>query len=552
MKRMLALAGAVVLVTTLAACSAGTSISTKSDNAKGQSGLFPASKLVETTPAGTTSVDSVTWALSTGEPPTLNPVQSGTDSSYVVNANLCENLLTVTPTFAVAPALATKAEWTNPTTFQIDLRSEVKFWDGTPMTADDVAYSLQQNANPASGSVNVGLFAGVKSIAATGPLQVTLTFAAPNSQFRNALATNAGVVFEKAYAEKAGKTLGTSQGGLMCTGPFELKSWTPGKNIVTTANPDYWNGTPKVKKLTYVFIADNATLTSALLSGEVDGAHDLPTSSAKTLSSSSSGSLFFGPSTGTLSFGPVASSGPAADPRVREALNLAIDKTAYVKNVLAGYGAVAKTFSVPLTFTGLPDASIYQKGYDALPDVKVDLKKAKQLIAEAKPEKKTLVLAIPAGNDELLQSATIIQAAGKELGLTISIKQLQATDFAGLFYDANARKGIDFISTMGYLNAPGPIANASFFTMPQPLGLFNWSGYSDPQVTKYLDAANFTTDETQAAQDFVKAQAIFNTAQVQVTLGEKYASVYLNSKLTGATVSFAYIGSPWALHLGGK
>lgn len=550
MKRMLLVAGGFLLVVALAACSSGTHGATGGDPSS--SGLYPASKLVTTTPAATKPVDAVTWGLAAGEPPTLNPVQSGTDSSYIVEANLCENLLALTPKFSVAPALATQAVWSDPTTFTIDLRSGVTFWDGQPMTAEDVAYSLQQSANPASGSVNVGVFSGVKSIDVTGPLQVTLHFAAPDSQFRNALATNAGVVFEKAFAQKEGKLLGTAQGGLMCTGPFELKSWTPGKNIVTTANPHYWNGTPKAKKLTFVFIPNNSTLTSALMSGEVDGAYDIPTSSASALSKTKSGTLSFGPSTGTLSFGPVASSGPAADPRVREALSLAIDREAYVKNVLGGYGAVAKTFSVPLTFTGLPDAATYQKGYDALPTPKVDLAKAKQLIAEAKPAHKTLVLAIPAGNDELLQSATIIQAAGKQIGLTISIKQLQATDFAGLFYNASARSGIDFIATMAYLNAPGPIANASFFTLPQPQGLFNWSGYSDPQVTASLEAAFATTDESQAAAQFVKAQAIFNAAQVQVTLGQKYSSLFLNSSLTGATVSFAYVGSPWALHLGAK
>jgi peptide/nickel transport system substrate-binding protein len=548
MKRTFAVGTALIAVAGLAACTSGNS----AGGSRNGTGLYPASKLITTTPAATKPVAKVTWGLVTGEPTTLNPVQAGTDSAYVVNANLCENLLTLTPKFGVAPGLATSAKWTDRTTFTITVRHGVKFWDGTPMTAADVAYSLQQNANPKSGSVSVGLFEGVTSIAATGSDTVVVKFKTPNSQFRTAMATSAGVVFEKAYAEKAGKSLGAPGGGLMCTGPFELKSWTAGKNIVTTANPDYWNGKPLVKELDYEFIPDNATLTASLRSGEVDGAYDLPTSSARALAKGTNGAVHFGPSTGTLSFGPVASTGPAADPRVRQALNLAIDKQAYVRTVLGGYGYVAKTFSVPATFTGLPDAAIYQKGYDALPAAKTDLAAAKKLVAQANPGKKPLVLAIPAGNQELLQSATIIQAAGKQLGLTITIKQLQATDFAGLFYSASARKGIDFLATMGYLNAPGPIANATFFTMPPPMGLYNWSQYSNPTVTKYLTAANTTTSDTAAAQDFAKAQRVFNPAQVQVTLGGKYSSVFLSNKLTGATVSFAYVGLPWALHLGAK
>lgn len=542
MKRLVAAATALSLAVILTACS--------SSGSGNEAKLFDPSKLVSTTPASTTSVDKVTWGLGAGEPPTLNPVQSGTDSSYIVLSNLCENLLTLKPDFSVGPGLAKSVDWAGDTKLVIDLRTDVKFWDGKPMTAEDVAYSLQQNMTSDSGSVNSSNFASVASIDITGPSQVTLTFKAPNSQFRTNLASTVGVVFEKAYAESAGKNLGTPDGGLMCTGPYKLDKWNAGKNIVTSANDLYWNGKPLVKELDYVFIPDSSTLTSALTSGEVDGAYDIPVPSASTFSNAANGSLFVGPSTATISFGPTASTGPATDPRVREALNLAIDKSQFVAAVLKGYGRTAKTFNPPLSFSGLDGASIYQKGYDGLPATTPDIEKAKKLIAEAKPGTKPLVFAIQAGDQQSLQSATIVQAAAKQIGLTMTIKQMQATDFANIFYDAKAREGTDFVGTTGYLVAPGPLTYAQYFALPG--GLFNWSNYQNADVTKYLTASEQTTDPQKAAEAFVKAQAIYNDAQLQVTLGEKYSTLFLNKKLTGAVSSMAYISSPWALHLGGK
>lgn len=549
MKKPIALTGAALLTVGLAACGSGGS---SKDPSGSPAATFSPSKLATTTPAGSKTVDSVTWGVPTGEPRSLDPVKAGTDSEYVILGNMCEHLLALNPDFSVGAGLATSAEWANPVTLVINLRKDVKFWDGKPMTPADVVYSLRRNMDPKTGSVNIGQYAGVKSIAASGAHQVTVHMKFPDSQFRNSLATTSGTVIEKAYSSAHKKSFGTAAGGLMCTGPFEFKSWKSGKNIVATANPHYWNGDPKTHKLTFEFIADNSTLTSALLSGEIDGAYDVPLTSADSFEKSKTGSLHFGPSTATLSFGPASASGPASKPVVRRALDLAIDKSAFVQNVLKGYGTTVKTFNPPLTFTGLPEADIYQKGYDALPARKQDLAKAKKLIAGAHLKTTDLVLAIPSGNEQLLQTATIVQAAAKKIGLTMQIKQMQAVDFAGLFYSEKARKGIDFVATMGYLNAPGPISNASFFAQPAPRGLFNWSKYNNPKVTKLLTKAEQSIRPKEAARNFVAAQKIFAHDNLQVSLGLKYSNLYLSDKLSGATVSFAYIGSPWALHLGGK
>ncbi|MEF2978366.1 ABC transporter substrate-binding protein [Subtercola sp. YIM 133946] len=537
-------AAAGIAVLLLAGCTAG------SNGGSNTTAPFDPSTLVSTTPAGTNPVDKVTWGIQAGEPSSLDPVRIGSDSQYQIIGNMCEALLQVQPDFSTAPGLATDASYDTSGNVVINLRPGVTFWDGTPMTADDVAYSLQRSADPTSGSITVAAFERVANIAATGPLQVTVSFTTPDSQFLNAIAGPAGFVFEKAFSTAAGAGLGTPTGGVMCTGPFSFTSWTSGKDILLTANPDYWGGAPLVKQLDFVFTDSDATLTNALVSGEIDGAFDVPVAAMSQLRSSSTGSVYVGPSNATSSFGPASATGPGADPNVREALNLAIDKNSYVSTVLGGYGTVAKTFTTPFMWEGLADAGVYKAGYDALPTDGYDLAKAKQLVADAHLSTTDLTMAIPAGAQQILQSATIVQAAAKQLGLNITIKQLQATDFGNLFYDPSAREGIDFVATTGYLDTPGAYAYASLFALPG--GLFNWTNYSDDQVTALLQDGRTTQDQTKAAQDFVAAQAIYAPAQLQVTLANQYTRVFLSSKLTGVTTSFSYIVSPWALKLGGK
>ncbi|WP_235493236.1 ABC transporter substrate-binding protein [Leifsonia sp. Leaf336] len=510
--------------------------------------------IVDSQPAGTKTVDKVTWAIVEGEPATLNPAAS----ANLIIPNLCDNLLTLQPDYSIKPGIAKSAEFVNPTTFVIELRDDVKFWDGTPVTADDVVYSLGLNMNPTSQWY--GAFALVnpapgQGIVATGPHEVTVHFVAPDSAFRDALSGQGAAVMEKAYGEKVGAALGTADGGLMCTGPYELAKggWKAGSEIDTTANPSYWNGKVLAKNLNYTFVSDGSTLTTALTQGEIDGAINVPPSSRSAFQGGA-GTLTIGHSTASYGFGPASATGLAANPKIRQALSMAIDRQQYIDTVVNGLGYVQKTIVPEFSFQTMQEAKTYQAGYDALPTPKVDIAGAKKLIKNSGEDvSKPLVVAVPAGATQFLQTATIMQSAAKQIGLSIKIDEMQASDFGALFYDPTKRQGVDFVATQGYLETPGVVGYPSLFVLPADKGgVFNWSNYSNPEVTQHMLAARSATDPQTAANEFVSAQKIFAPDQLQTTLAGTYQLTYLNKKLTGVTTSVAAYDSPWALRLGGK
>jgi peptide/nickel transport system substrate-binding protein len=520
------------------------------DGAKGAP-TTEAARLTLTTPAATGTVDQVTWALPTGEPTTIDPAKTGDASSSSVVANLCDNLFRIQPDFSTKPGLAEAVEQPDARTMVLKIRDGVTFWDGVKLTAEDVVYSLKRNSDPAVQGVSAGAFMNVASIAASGPLEVTLKLERPDSALLPVLSGVAGAISEKAYATKAGKAYGTPSGGLMCSGPFKLDKWTAGESVAISANPNYWDADlkPKVQHLTFKFIPDSSTLTSALLAGEVDGTYEAPVGSRSALGKSAQGTLYMGPSSASVSFGPTTDTGPAADPKVRRALDLAIDKDAFVKNVLRGAGEPLKTFTPPFVYDGSEAKAVYEQGYAALPDNrKADLDQAKRLIAEAKPAKKTLTIVIAAGSQLELQVATIVQAAARSLGLDMKIKQLQATQFSALFYDASLRKDYDFVATTGYIETPSVLTYAPLFAIKG--GLFNWSGYDNPVAARELIAAQSTIDPTKSAEHFVKAQAAYAPDDLQISLAVAYELLFMNKRITGAPASFAYISSPWAARLG--
>lgn len=510
-------------------------------------------ELVDALPAGTTEVDEVTWALVEGEPRSLVP---GADYNFV-QPNLCDSLLRVQPDFSVAPGIAESADWIDPVTFVIDIRPGVTFWDGSPVTAEDVVYSLERHRSDVT-SAFYGAFVLVApegGIEITGENQVTVRFVAPDSTFRDALSGGAGAVLSKAVSEAQGPALGTSGGELLCAGPFMLDSWTPGSEIVIVANEAYWDGAPLVKKMTFRFISDGTTLTNALLEGEVDGAFNVPPASRTSFEASDQGRLVIGPSTASFSFGPARDTGAGANPMIRQALSLAIDREQYISTVLGGLGQPLSTFVAPFSWSGSPAAETYQAGYDALEAPQLDLDEAKRLVAESGEDTSVpLRIAIPAGSKELSQTAAIVQSAGQHIGLTIEIDERQAADFAAIFLpDPGPRENIDFVATTGYMETPGVLAYPQLFLLPPDLGgIFNWSGYANPEVTALLEASRTAPDAGTAAEAYVDAQEIFAPDLLQVTLAGAYHTTFLSDELTGVTTSVAAYASPWALRLGGE
>ncbi|PZS07117.1 MAG: ABC transporter substrate-binding protein, partial [Chloroflexi bacterium] len=338
-----------------------------------------------TTPPAKGRLASVTWDLPYGEPTSVDPAQSAAQSENGPLANMCESLLRMTPQFGYSPGLASSYSHPTPTTWVYNIRQGVRFWDGKPLTANDVVYSLNRNLDPKVASLwNDPFFVNVKNISKTGPNQVTVTLSRPDAVFNEMMATAAGAIGEASYIQAKGKTYGTAKGRLMCTGPYEFQSWTPGVDLVMTRNPHYWDTSlqPKVQEVKFDFLTNPTTITNGLLSGQLDGTYEAPISAVPTLQHSTIGKLYLGLSTefGNLSF--TAKPGPIQDPKIRRALSLVINRQAIASTILKGTAVPIYSLDYPSTW-GYAKPT-FQQGYSALTRSEAtNVAEAKRLVHEA-------------------------------------------------------------------------------------------------------------------------------------------------------------------------
>src|SRR5262249_52012179 len=155
-----------------------------------------------------------------------------------VAINAVEPLTILTAEGEFKPWLAERAEQVSPTEWEYDIRDGVKFWDGNPVTVDDVIFSLEHYGAPES--VGVGYFVNVDSIepADDDPVKVTLTN--PDPTWPYTVASGYSAIFEKAYFEANEDTYGDPGTLVMGTGPWKFESLDPTAGAELVANPDWW------------------------------------------------------------------------------------------------------------------------------------------------------------------------------------------------------------------------------------------------------------------------------------------------------------------------
>jgi len=507
-------------------------------------------EITDRQPAATKPIDAITWALPYGEPTTIDPIQAGDYAPDFMVSQMCDFLLRFTPKWELEPGLAESWDQPDDKTLVFKLREGVTFWDGEPMTVDDVVYSLKRNLDEAAGSLTAPYFKNVRSIEGTGPSEVTVRFKAPDELFLKEMAAGPGAVVQRAFTERAGKKVGTPRGGIMCTGPYEFVSWKPGTELRLQKNDDYWDPSlqPRIGKVTVSFMSETTTLTSALLSGEVDGAYGVPATSIPALSRADTGTLYYGESTQQLGIYSARPAGLMADPNVRKALSLAIDRRAIAEKV---YGGAAIPNQAVVSNTREQEAkAVYEEGWKTLPSVDVDLEAAKELIAAVPDPTQPIVLAAPAGDQATLDVATLVQDAGKQLGLNVEIRPLQPLDLSNFYYKPEFRKGYDGVLSVSFSDHPDPLNFLPYVVYPD--SYFNYSGWDSPEAVRLTDRAQRTLDPEARAEMLMQVLKLEADDRVTIPLLGLANVSFISNAIGGAPTSFAYLWMPDFASMGGK
>ncbi|WP_370679959.1 ABC transporter substrate-binding protein [Comamonas sp. GB3 AK4-5] len=377
------------------------------------------------TSVGLAQAETVRWARS-ADVTTLDPHVFNTGTNFVLMHQMYETLVNRSADGKLVPTLALSWKMTSdPTVWEFKLRPNVKFHDGTPFTAKDVVFSLNRAKGP-NAQVK-SLLASMEEVKALDDLTVQVKTKGPNLIFPDNL-TNLFIMSEKwskangaaDTQDAASKTENGATRAENGTGPYVLASREVDSKTVMKLNPNYWGkgqAPLQVTELVFLPIKSPATRVAALLSGEVDFAQDIPAQDVARLKQDSKLRINEGPenrsiflamnvSVPELKSSNVKGKNPFADLKVRQAVELAIDRDAIKRSVMRG-------LSIPTGMMAPSFVNGYDKAMAAYP--KADVAKSKALLAEAGyPNGFTVTLHSP--NDRYVNDEAISTAVAGFLG----------------------------------------------------------------------------------------------------------------------------------------
>ena len=421
---------------------------------------------------GTASAQSLNMAMS-AQPDTLDPQATAATSAFQVTKSLYDTLVDVSPKGEIVPSLA--SSWRiGPDGLRYTFHLvQTAFSDGTPFTSADVKASIERIQSASLASPKRTEFAMIASVTTPDPRTAVLNLSKPNPAMLATLASGWGAILP-AKAIAAGRNFATHPIG---TGPFRLQRWTQGSSLTLIRNPDYFKGAPKLTNVTIRFVKDAAVQLQGLISGEFDVIDTVTAADQPTVQKNPELRLVRQPS-GLVLVAAINNRRPYLDdPRVRRALNLAVDKQT-ILDVAYGGGKAVGTF-MDAGSPWLPP-SIKPFPYDPA--------KAKQLLkAAGVPIHWTLDLVLPQPYPSHIKAGQMLQAMLEQVGVNARIRVVEW----GVWLSTVYRGQHDFdLTVIGHTGKLDPSLRLGGYGDPKT----NYVGYDDPAVVKELAGAASETD----------------------------------------------------------
>lgn len=430
-------------------------------------------------------------------------------SATVVSGTIYEGLTAIDKDLKVVPGLAeTWSVSPDGLSYTFKLRSGVTFHNGAPMTAEDVAASFRRVQSKEIGSPLASRLAAVASIGVIDQLSVELKLKEPSAPLLSALATIAIVPRQMETNKDA------LQKQPVGTGPFKFETWQPNGYVLLVRNEAYREaGKPKLEGLKFNIVPESSTRQVGLLSGQYTLLPQVDAATALQLQGKPNVNLTQTLELSNTVIGLNVSRPPFDNPKVREALNYALDRKAIIAAALYGAGVPAGPLSPALKQWARPVSDFPCYGHDP--------QKARALLQEAGfSAGQPLVMRVLAARQDIKDIAQVVQAELAEVGIKIDLQNEETGQFVQNWRNSN----FDLFASA---NAGGADPDEFLYRTFRSGGSTNVFKYSDAAVDQDLD-------EARRIQDTGQRKAIYDRLQARLACSGPVASIAYGTLFSAA------------------
>ncbi len=449
-------------------------------------------------------------------PNSLDP-RIGTDAmAERIGGLLFDALVMKDEHFQMKPWLATSWEQPDPLTWVFQLRDGVRFQSGAPLTADDVAWTINSLLDGSLLTSKSGAFAHVARAEATSRLTVTIRMKSADASLLFNLSDGLFGVVPKG----SGKDFGRAPIG---SGPFRFVSAEQDKDVIVERNPNYWAGEPKIERVRFAVVPDAVTVALELEKGSADiASNELTLDMVHALENRPGLKTETGVGSPVMYLNFNVVRGPLADARVRQAIACAMDRQAIIDAVWRGRARLADTL--------LPASHWAAASSSMLTLWPHDVARARSLLAQA-GYSRGLQLEMKTSTDETTRLvAEILQEQLAAAGITLT---LRSSEFGTFYSDVTAGRFEMYALRWIGSNEDPDIFHYAFGSDRFPPKGGNRGHYANPEVDALLAAAAATTDESVRRQDDLRVQHILSRELPAIPLWYPDNEVVHTTRVTG-------------------
>lgn len=433
----------------------------------------------------------------------------------------------------VSPQLATNWEASDDgLNYTFTLRDDVKFHDGTPLSAHDVVFTLERLQAASAAVLNdMGPY---KSAEALGDHTVLMKLDAPFGPFISALSriyiVNKAQVEAHMEEDNARGWLAVNAAG---SGPYSVKTYKPTEIVTLSAFDGYWGGWDgdHVSEVVFRYISEPSTQLALLKSGEVHIAPDITVQDKLDLMEEDGFKVDIGAAATPLYFQfNTASDGPVGDANFRKMLAQSFDRKLHLDYVLQGFGT-------------MPDGPLPPNwmGHSSGTELPFDINAAKMMVDKNGWAGTTLKVRYLPAIEEEQAAVEQLQSNLSQLGITLEAEGMTWPAQASTVQKLDTTSDINMIYNFPSFPDPHAILNTSFNTQNTGYnGGYNWAQYSNPKVDALLDEAASSADQKNRASLYSEAQKIIGGDYPVITVSLPGSVVAMSNLVKGYKYSVAH------------
>ncbi|CAN5147317.1 ABC transporter substrate-binding protein [soil metagenome] len=453
---------------------------------------------------GDEDVEQLTWRVQALV--NLDSARALDNGSKSVQALMTESLVTLDDDLNVVPWLAESWEQVDDLTYRYTLRPDVTFWDGSPLTVEDVIYSFERHNDPDVGSI-VGTFRNVESVQETGDREVTVTLTQPQVDFQ--WSPTFAPIVQKAFAEEIGEDFGApGSDTVMGTGPYRLVNFEADTSVDLARNDDYWGERPIFENVRIVLLADAEAAKLAMRAGEIDGAFQITPTSIEEWRGLEGVAVESAPPMSPAFFAWDLRVEPWNDVHVRRAIAHSLDREGLVESLFPGAGEPATSLVPKAQWDGLdlPEGRV-DEIYNSLRTYEFDLDQAREELEQSNfPDGFSATVEYADAKPPLGRAAETLAQNLAQIGIDLEVREVPLSQeiaavtgheggFRALSFEAEEVNPTDFPAFM----LPSEFARPGGFNVPH---------YLNEEVDALIDEASVTADVEERAEALAELMRI--------------------------------------------